>query len=405
MAKNVTRKCPACGEIKSFRSDVKTCGCCGTNPRLAATDPEAESAQVIHLRKEVQRLQNQVTSLKDVQGFRQELIASVIQASAALEPLPPIKYDKPSGTLKKSDTSIAAVLKLSDHHIGEQTAAAETEGFGEYNWEIAQARMGYITQKFLRSIQVQRRAFHIPKLYIFGEGDFVSGDIHNELRVTNEFPLPVQAVCAGALLAQTVATLAPHFEEVHFIQVGADNHGRLNPKPQAKQKSSNNMSFVVYSQANALLRSHKNVEPLLAVGMKQLVTVEGINFLVEHGDNIRGQMGIPWYGFERMKGKEAFKRMQAMLEIQRGWRTYQKDIGFDYWSGGHYHVPSIISENILVNGSLSGTSEFDHSQGRYALPSQVSFLVNQNHGIFGWTAWRIRQGQDRRLGTEEETHE
>ena len=30
-----TRICPACGEKKTYRSDVKTCGCRGTNPFAA----------------------------------------------------------------------------------------------------------------------------------------------------------------------------------------------------------------------------------------------------------------------------------------------------------------------------------------------------------------------------------
>jgi hypothetical protein len=34
VAKNQTRKCPACGETKSFRVDQKTCGCAGSNPKF-----------------------------------------------------------------------------------------------------------------------------------------------------------------------------------------------------------------------------------------------------------------------------------------------------------------------------------------------------------------------------------
>jgi hypothetical protein len=43
---------------------------------------------------------------------------------------------------------------------------------------------------------------------------------------------------------------------------------------------------------------------------------------------------------------------------------------FDYISIGHWHVPAIIDGNILVNGNLPGTTEFDHIQGRHAAPSQ-----------------------------------
>jgi uncharacterized protein YprB with RNaseH-like and TPR domain len=48
MAKSIKRDCPACGETKEFRSDVKTCGCRGTNPQLARISVKAE-AEIVFL--------------------------------------------------------------------------------------------------------------------------------------------------------------------------------------------------------------------------------------------------------------------------------------------------------------------------------------------------------------------
>ena len=42
-----TRKCPACGEKKTFRTDVKTCGCQGTNPKLIAKKKEEPPKPII----------------------------------------------------------------------------------------------------------------------------------------------------------------------------------------------------------------------------------------------------------------------------------------------------------------------------------------------------------------------
>src|SRR6266581_4307027 len=88
----------------------------------------------------------------------------------------------------------------------------------------------------------------------------------------------------------------------------------------------------------------------------------------------------------RASGKKQ-SAMQAMMDTVRGFENYQKDVGFDYMSVGHWHVPGVVSGNILINGSLSGTDEFDHGCGRHAPPAQVSFLVHPKHKIFGWTAW------------------
>ncbi len=368
------------------RFEQKACA----NPPSRNDEPD-ESAQMLFLRKENQRLARQIEKLKDAEGFREEVLVTIREAVEALEPLPLIPYKRPP----KSSAEIAAVIKKSDWHIGARISAAETEGFGEFNWDIAQLRVRYITDKFIASIQANRQIHDIRKLYIFGEGDWVSGDIHEELVRTNEFPLPVQAVNAGNLLAEAVGVLAPHFEEVHLIEVSPDNHGRLERKPQFKQKAQNNMSFVTYSMANALLREHRNVFPYLAPGIKHVQKVNGVNFLIEHGDTVRAWMGIPAYGMERERGREAAKRMQAMMDTVRGFENYQKDIGFDYMSCGHWHVPGVVSGNILINGSLTGTDEFDHGCGRHAPPAQVSFLVHSKHKIFNWTPWTVFTTPDR----------
>lgn len=40
MSKEVARKCPACGQVKKYRSDQKSCGCQGSNPELHVNSAE-----------------------------------------------------------------------------------------------------------------------------------------------------------------------------------------------------------------------------------------------------------------------------------------------------------------------------------------------------------------------------
>ena len=227
---------------------------------------------------------------------------------------------------------------------------------------------------FIKYSDVQRNAYDIAECRVFGLGDWVSGDIHKELENTNEFPLPEQAVKAGTLLGECVRRLASRFKRVTVEAVGADNHGRIQPKPQAKQKTSNNMSFIVHEIAQQSTRACPNVGWHVAVGAKLLASVSNWRFLLEHGDSIRGNMGIPFYGYARLLGKEAIRRMNT-------------DLGFDFLCTGHFHTPNIIENRSLINGSLSGTSEFDHTNGRHARPSQVAWFVHPKHGIFNWTAF------------------
>lgn len=326
----------------------------------------------IHLRARNSELQNVIATLHKELGSREEFLRSLLSAVQAIEPLPRPKRIS-YGDRSHSETH--AVLKFSDWHIGERTSLVETEGFGAYDWDIAQRRIEEISDKEIGWVLTQRHSYNIPILDVFVEGDLVSGDIHEELRVTNEFPLPVQAAKAGYLLGHILSKFAPYFDRVNLWETGADNHGRLTRKPQAKQKSQNNMMFPVYAVANAYLREHKNIVIVQPDSAKQLVDVAGWKILSEHGDQVKAWMGIPWYGIQREKGREAIRRMRT-------------DLGFDYLSIGHWHVPGIIEDSIIVNGSLSGTSEYDHIAGRHARPSQVSVLIHPRHGWFNFTAWK-----------------
>jgi hypothetical protein len=341
------------------------------------------------LRAEVARLRNELSQTHKLKGYYEVLSEEISGAIEALEPLKAKPYVS-SGRLAESEMS--AVIKLSDWHIGAVSKSQETEGFGEFNWSLAQERTQYIAQKFLGWVESHRRSFKIPRLYVLSEGDMVSGNIHYELDVTNEFPVPVQAVKAGGLLAQTIATFAPHFPEIHLSEINIDNHSRLTKKLQFAQGGENSWGYVVHAVANALLEKHKNVNLIEHKGIRGVVNINGVPVLTEHGHTVKAWNGIPWYGIERLRGKEASKRMTAFLEqAKREHKTLQNEIGFRYMSNGHWHVGSWTSGNILTNGCLPGTTEYDHAAGRYAPPGQMSFLMHPRHGIFDLTVWGVKR--------------
>jgi len=328
--------------------------------------------QILHLRARNNQLSAGIARLQKDLGKQKELAVAISAAVHAAEPFPRVPWKRPA----RSGSPVVAVLKLSDWHIGERISRAETEGFGSYNWRIAQARLFQILGSFLKWVHTQRAGYRIDQCAIFGEGDYISGDIHRELSVTNEFPIPVQTANAGQLFGEAMAMLAAHFGHVTAYEVGADNHGRLQPKPQFKQKVQNSMSYLVHVVANSYVRKIRNIEPVVAPGIKYLADVAGWKFLIEHGDTVKAWMGIPYYGMERERGREASRRMNGPK-------------GFDYQSTAHWHVPGLVAGNV-INGSLSGTSEFDHGCGRHAPPSQVAFLVHPKHGIFNFVPFIVR---------------
>lgn len=334
--------------------------------RQAALDQEKV---VLQARNSV--LNQQVKRLLSRDHTEREFISGVKEAIVAFDPLPLVAVQRP----KASKTPMSAVLHLTDWHVGEVTQFGETEGWGKFNWEVAQDRvMQQLVPSFLRWVDAQRSGYVLDQLTICLTGDFISGDIHDELRRTNEFPVPVQTAKAGQLIAQAVTALAPEFKNVQLVEIGADNHSRLVQKPQAKQKAANSLGYLVYEIANGLLAKHANVTTVRSEGMKLLFDIGKFKFLGEHGDTVKSWQGVPWYGMEREVAREATRRMFD-------------NRGFHHVIMGHYHVP--FFSKFIVGGCLGGTSEYDHSCGRLSAPCQTSFIVGK-HGAFNFVPFILR---------------
>ena len=333
------------------------------------TEADLQST-ISHLRAQLRENNGIIRKFEQSRGGQIEFARQISESVRALEPLPPVLYTPKNPT----QSEVVVVENLSDLHVGELIRPVETGGFGAFNYSIAQKRMKVHEDNILNWTFVNRLGYNIPDLHIFGIGDYISGDIHQELLVTNEFPLPGQVARAASLIAHHIRNLAPHFRQVVFHGVGADNHGRLQKKPQAKQKAANNMSFLVHSLVEAHLVDVSNFRMIQYEDMAPLIEVANHQFIVTHGDTVKSVMGIPWYGLERAIGREALRRM--------------KQGGFDYMNVGHYHTPLYLPK-LLMNGSLSGTTEFDHSAGRYGPPSQITYLVHRKHGVFNFVAWKF----------------
>ena len=278
----------------------------------------------------------------------------------------------------KVDTPCAAVMHISDVHMGSVQEEDEIEGFNEYSPEIAEQRCMEYSKKVIEWVELHRLAYNIPILSVLVTGDLISNDIHLELTATNAFSAPVQVVVAGNLLARQISYVAPYFEkvEVHFIV--ADNHSRLTKKPQSKEEGYNSLNYVVGVIAKQYLKDFKNVEFNIYPQYEKVVKVLNRNYLIMHGHNIRGWMGIPWYSIERKIAKEATARMGLMLD-----EYFQKrnEIGFHKLVFGHFHQP-MDHPLYTCSGSVQGTDAYDHKDGRYAKPSQSAWMVHPKHGEF-----------------------
>lgn len=332
-------------------------------------------ADIVWLRQRVAELEAQRDQEKLKTGEALEIVHDLRDAIVQARPQR-MAYLPPKAPGKSSPCTM--VLHLSDWHYGAVTRAEEVDDFGEYSPEIAESRVRFLGERIIDKVAAQRKGYHVPTLQIVGTADYISGDIHPELQVTNAFPCPVQSVRCGYLMGELFEMLASHFEEVLVDLITLDNHGRLTRKPQAAQGGLNNWGFVTAEIAAQYCRNLKNVKVNIHAKPSALVTVGPERYLAFHGHQIRAWMNKPYYGFDRRVAMEAVKRMNIPAK------------SFTKLLLGHFHV-SFDGDYWKTGGALSGTDAHDHDVGRFSPPNQTSWFVHPLHGEFDWTRWWLQK--------------
>lgn len=335
-------------------------------------DPDEE---ILDLRSQVEKLNDRLREYKREHGALKTFFRDTQEAITVLDPVP-IEYAPPD---KKATVSnpVEPCLQITDVHMGMVQKADEIERFNEYNPEICVNRSMFFMQQGVEWVQFHRSNYTINNVRVFCTGDNISGDIHPELSITNAFPTPVQVARVGTLIADQIHYLAPHFSKVTVEFICEDNHSRLTKKPQSKEGGYNSLNYLVGFIAKERLRNLPNVKFNLYPMLQKVIDVQGLRYLLTHGHSVQGWAGLPWYGFDRKLGKEAFKRMQDQREM------------FDLILAGHYHI-GMKAPGWRLGGAVSGTDAYDHKNARYSPPTQAGWLVHPKFGEFDRTDFDLR---------------
>jgi len=341
---------------------------------------EQQSELAGELRRQIADKEAVLDGYKKEHGKLEDFFAKVTAQILPVLPLPSV-YEKGSG---KVGSPCAAVMRISDGHMGAVQLPNEIEGFGEYNPELCRSRQVDYAQRFCKWVDVNREAYQIDEVAVIVTGDLISGDIHEELRVTNAFPTPVQCVRAAEVLTEQIRLVASDFDKVvvHFLV--EDNHARLTKIPQAKEAGYNSLNYVVGKLAEVYVSNLTNVEFNIYPQFEKVVSVLNRNYLIAHGHGVRGWMGVPWYGIERHLGKESKNRLNIIMNDI----TKAKEVGFHKYVFGHFHT-YFETDFYSCCPSVSGTDAYDHQNGRHGNPGQSAWLVHPKYAEFNWINFKL----------------
>jgi len=326
-------------------------------------DEIKETLNILH--KQVNYWKNKYLRLRHEKSFEVSFIEAAKEFLQAIPVFkkPEVSFSEKRGTRVKENLT----LIISDIHAGEVVTKDETYGFNVYNTQTMLNRLENLFGTVIDISQNKLVGYEFERLNIDILGDMISGKIHEELVETGDLGIIESIFITAFGLAYCISVISAYFPKV-VVHTVWGNHGRLTKKVRFKQ-GYENYDFLIYNLLQILLAKHKNVEFEIAKSWFHIYQNHNFNVCMMHGDSIRTWAGVPWYGIQR-----AIFKLQNMLA--------KKGIIIDIWELGHFHQDASLPDNVLINGSLIGPSEFSiKAMHSVAPPLQKLYGVHREIGV------------------------
>ena len=261
-------------------------------------------------------------------------------------------------------------LFLSDWHWGEIVNPEEISNLNEYNVDIAKKRAKNCFMEFDR-IFFEESTKDWDGLVILLGGDMVSGDIHEELAITNEDPVLECVLDCSKSIAAGIELLSNRIENIIVFGV-VGNHGRSSKKQRFKQRANTNYDWMIYSLVERYFESNDSIEFNIPRSSDCYYRIYDTKYLLTHGDQLGGKSTDPIIG-AIASISQGDKRRRQRQEVEGS--------PYDVLVCGHWHQLGMLPKRI-INGSLKGTDEYSYGHAFIPeKPQQASWITEPGKGI------------------------
>src|SRR6266540_1902738 len=263
-------------------------------------------------------------------------------------------------------------LLLSDWHTGEVVDPKRVRGKNVYNKEVQRERVRTLVKGVLDLCFHHMTNPKYPGIVVPVNGDMVSGNIHDELIVTNWGDIRDVLKEAAELIAYVLHNLSDRFEHV-YVPWTTGNHGRMTRKMEAKRRVGTSFDSILGDMVQEKMMQYNNVRVDVAEGAVMVYKIYGHRYLLAHGapasTGAKGGDGIIGAAGPIIRG---LVKLLAQAQSLGG--------EFDTAVFGHFHQRFLL-QDVIVNDSLKGFDEFAANSGyRYAPPGQNLWFTHPERG-------------------------
>ena len=268
---------------------------------------------------------------------------------------------KPVTIKKKDNTKSESTLFLvaSDWHIEEKVNPKTINGLNEFNLQIAEQRAESFWNNSLRLLSIFERDTEIKDIVVCLLGDFISGNIHEELLAECSLK-PIEAIWkAQNMIAGGLDLLQQSGKRISVICKDG-NHSRVTKKVHIAGEYGISLETFMYLN---LAKQFPKIKWQIDESYHSYITVYDRVIRIHHGHFVRYNGGVGGVYIPMNKAIAQWnKSFNAQLNIN-----------------GHFHN-KLDGGNFISNGSLIGYNAFAVSiKAEMEPPQQTAFLFDKKH--------------------------
>lgn len=324
----------------------------------------AEEVSIVRLRRERDSAKKEVVRLTQAMDEANRIINAIEQVNTS--EIEPPRWLSPA---KPRASAATLVAMLSDTHFDEVVNPDEMEGLNAYNRTIAKLRLERWAKNVVKMARHYLAGMKYDGLVLVLGGDIFSGDIHEELKDTNEATMLESCLYWSEQIAGAVGLLAEEFGRVQVVSV-VGNHGRMSRKPRMKQRVVTNFDWLLAKMVERYFVDDKRISFVIPTSPDAWIQIYGHGHLITHGDQVHGGGGIGgiYPPIMRMRAKKEHKYLQTGQNFRTLWM-------------GHWHT-YLSTPHLIINGSLKGWDEFAAIMGfGFEPPQQALAIVTPERNI------------------------